>query len=88
MKILVFFNNPEISAQIQNRLNTGLSLLFKCKCINKSMILHNIHVIIIASTLLALYLFISHPCIFFIFHQIVRKPLNLLIMISKRMKVL
>ena len=34
------------------------------------MMLHNIHV----STILALYLFIIHPCIFFILHQVVRKP--------------
>ena len=27
-----------------------------------------------ASTLLVLYLFTTHPCIFFIFHQVVRKP--------------
>ena len=40
------------------------------------MILHNIHVIFFASTLLALYLFITHPCIFLIFHQIVQKPLK------------
>ena len=38
------------------------------------MILHYIHVILFASTLLALYLFITHPYIVFIFHQVVRKP--------------
>ena len=38
------------------------------------MILHNIHKFFFASTLLALYLFITHPCIFFIFPQVVRKP--------------
>ena len=41
---------------------------------NKSMILHKIHVNFFASTLLSLYLFITHPCFFFIFHQVVRKP--------------
>ena len=30
--------------------------------------------IFFASTLLALYLFITHPCIYFILHQAVRKP--------------
>ena len=40
--------------------------------INKS--LHYIHVIFFVSTLLALYLFITHPCIFFIFNKVVRKP--------------
>ena len=38
------------------------------------MILYNIHVILFASILLALYLFITHPCIFFIYHQVVQKP--------------
>ena len=28
----------------------------------------------VAATVLALYLFITHPCIFYIFHQVVRKP--------------
>ena len=42
--------------------------------ISKSMILHNIHVDFFESTVLALYLFITHLCFFFIFHQFVRKP--------------
>ena len=28
----------------------------------------------VAATVLGLYLFITHPCIFYIFHQVVRKP--------------
>ena len=51
-----------------------LVLCSNVNTINKSMILHNIHVNFFASTLLALYLFITHPCFFFIFHQVVRKP--------------
>ena len=42
--------------------------------INKSMILHNIHVNFFASRRLASFLFITHPCFFFIFHQVVWKP--------------
>ena len=38
--------------------------------------LHNIHVNFFPFTLLALYLFIDHPCFFFIFPEVVRKPLN------------
>ena len=44
---------------------------FVVNTINKSMILHYIHVIFFASTLLALYLLSTHHCIFFIFHQVV-----------------
>ena len=58
---------------VKSLLFISLVLLFECKCINKPMMLHNIHVIIFASTLLALYLFITHPCIFFIFHQVARR---------------
>ena len=36
--------------------------------INKSLIFHNIHMNSFASTLFALYVFITHPCFFFIFH--------------------
>ena len=39
------------------------------------MILRNIHANIFASILLALYLFIAHPCLFF-FHQVVGKPIK------------
>ena len=39
-----------------------------------SMILHNTHMVF-ASTLLALHLFVTHPCSFF-FDQVVRKPLK------------
>ena len=42
--------------------------------INKSMIFHNIHVNLSASSLLVLCLFITYPCFFFIFHQVVGKP--------------
>ena len=38
------------------------------------MILHYIHVIFFAFALLAIYLFITHPSIFFIFHQVLPKP--------------
>ena len=53
-----------------------LVLLFRwdVSTINKPMILHNVHVNFFASTLLALYLFITHPCFLFISHQVVWKP--------------
>ena len=36
--------------------------------------IYKIHVNFYAFRLLALYLFITHPCFFFIFHRVVRKP--------------
>ena len=51
-----------------------LVLCSNVNTINKLTILHNIHVNFFVSTLLALYLFNAHPCFFFIFHQVVRKP--------------
>ena len=41
---------------------------------NKLMIFHNFHVNSFASSLLVLCLFITHPCFFLIFHQVVEKP--------------
>ena len=52
-----------------------LVLFFNVNFTNKSIILHKTHVKFFASTLLALYLFVVHPCFFF-FHQVVRKPLK------------
>ena len=58
------------------------------------MMLHNIRVIFLLTKLLALYLFITHPYIIFIFHKVVPLKMNLkifqffLTMVSKQMKVL
>ena len=51
-----------------------LVLFLNIITICKSMILHNTHMIF-ASTFLASYLFVTHPCFFF-FHQVVRKLLK------------
>ena len=42
--------------------------------ISKSIIFYNIQVNSFAPTLLALYLFVTHPWFFFIFYQVVGKP--------------
>ena len=56
--------------------------------INKSMILHNINVNFFASKLIALYLFITHPCFFLFSIKLCESPSNLLTMFSKQMKVI
>ena len=47
---------------------------FKCKHHQQVNNIYKIHVNFYTFTLLALYLFITHPCFFFIFHRVVRKP--------------
>ena len=48
--------------------------VFSCKFCETSKTTFSCRTPPVAATILGLYLFITHPCIFYIFHQVVRKP--------------
>ena len=51
-----------------------LAQVFSCEFFEISKNTFSYRTTQVAGSVLALYLFITHPCMFFIFHQVVRKP--------------
>ena len=63
----LFFNKVFIKKET-------LAQVFSCKFCETSKNTFSCRTPPVAATILGLYLFITHPCIFYIFHQVVRKP--------------